>query len=137
MKVFEEGREVETGKKCKIDRTVAFQETIDMHEFCTEDLQKKLQVNRKIASEKSEKTDTPAAAPMEVDEGAEDVDPDLQAALAMSMGSAEEPENCGEGLPPAFAGYRCRVEGIRARVVCASRASIFRPSVRDVRRGGA
>ena len=119
------------GTKCKINRPVAYPETIDVYDFCTEALQAKLKTNREIedklteelfsakrskidvsadAVESSSSTAAPASdATMEEDEDAAE----LRAALALSMApSTTDPQtiidaaNAFEefGLPSNFTG---------------------------------
>ena len=108
--------------KCKIMKPVAFSSTLDIYDFCTEEIQKILKISRD-ASLKAEEdrinaklkgqlkdgdamdTDEP---PMAEEEGKEDVameeedDDELKAALALSMQEPLAP--VGPGLPDNFHG---------------------------------
>ena len=96
------------GVKCKIMKPVTFQSTLDMYEFCTEDVQKVLGKARRAAllaeedrvtkklkgmeEENNKATAEKSAEPMETEkiangnvEGDDEEDAALKAALAMSM----------------------------------------------------
>lgn len=100
------------GVKCKVMKPVAFNSMLDIYDFCSEEIQKVLKVardkalkaeedriNKKLKGEEEEDK-------METDEakgGDEEMDEDLQAALAMSM--EEEQPPVGPGLPKDFKGH--------------------------------
>jgi ubiquitin carboxyl-terminal hydrolase 14 len=120
------------GTKCKILRAVNFNDTLDVYDFCSEDMQAKLRVNRDIEDAKIEaklglkSTDNrgpegvkDAGVAGEESKGGEmDVeDPEeaaaLAEALAMSVGGAPAPASAptqatpvdiGNGLPEGFTG---------------------------------
>jgi ubiquitin carboxyl-terminal hydrolase 14 len=113
------------GVKCKVMKPVAFTSTLDVYEFCSESVQAVLKVardkalaaeedaiNKKLLGQQASEDDGKDAdatdadnkmdtsqhgASMEVDD-----DPDLQAALAMSMEAEQLP--VGPGLPANFQG---------------------------------
>jgi len=110
------------GVKCKVMKPVAFSGTIDVYDFCSEDVQKVLKVVRakalaeeedrinkrlkgqaegKTEEEGGDKMDTEEATPAESKESTEE-DDELQAALKMSM--EEELPPVGPGLPENFQG---------------------------------
>jgi len=112
------------GVKCKVMKPVAFNSTLDVYEFCTPEIQKVLKVardkalaaeedriNRKLKGEMEDaeskmdtddNTDTAAKTDVPMDGEGDEVDPDLQAALAMSMEPVQPP--VGPGLPSDFQG---------------------------------
>jgi len=114
------------GVKCKVMKPVAFQDILDVYEFCSPDIQKTLKIarDRFIADEeeriaKKLKGDEDAIKKTkENDEDAMDVsdvkptgddndEEDLKAALALSMSNNSEPLNLppvGPGLPENFQG---------------------------------
>ena len=115
-----------TGLKCKIMRKVDYPETIDVYDFCSEPIQTLLKVNREIEDKRLEDQLNARRALMEsssgvsVDDSAaaassekavpmeEDAD-ELQAALALSLGTVEQtapPPNifAQNGLPADFTG---------------------------------
>lgn len=112
------------GVKCKVMKPVAFSGTLDVYDFCTEEVQKVLKkardkalaeeedrINRKLRGEDAKK-ETGDGDAMETDEkaaeaaaggGGDDEDDEaLQAALAMSV--EEELAPVGPGLPENFQG---------------------------------
>jgi ubiquitin carboxyl-terminal hydrolase 14 len=108
------------GLKCKIMRKVDYPETIDVYEFCSEPIQALLKINREIEDKRLEDQLNARRALMEnststADESVEKAVPmeedsdELQAALALSLGSVEQtapPSNifAQNGLPADFTG---------------------------------
>lgn len=119
------------GVKCKVMKPVTFNGTVDVYDFCSEQVQKVLKVardkalkeeddriNKKLQGELEEKKkseedkmDTDDAPPVQKDtddappvqeENAGEEDSELQAALKMSM--EEELQPVGPGLPEHFQG---------------------------------
>lgn len=103
------------GVKCKVMKPVAFGSTLDVFDFCSETLRESLQVHRKAALAAEEDAiqrklegqvkgeDKDGDAKMEDKKKDEmEVDEDLQAALAMSIGEDTKP--VGPGLPDNFQG---------------------------------
>ena len=79
------------GVKCKVMKPVAFNSTLDIYDFCTEEIKKELKKSRDKAQKEEEY---------------DEEDADLKAALAMSMQSEEEqPNPVGPGLPSNFQGH--------------------------------
>ena len=108
------------GVKCKIMKPVAFEGTLDVYDFCSADVQKVLKyardkalaeeeeaINKKLlGQEGSETAANGDVADVEMNTSQEiameEDDPDLQAALAMSMEPEQPP--VGPGLPANFQG---------------------------------
>ncbi|CAB9499872.1 terminal hydrolase 14 [Seminavis robusta] len=108
------------GVKCKVMKPVAFSSTLDMHEFCTESVQKVLKIsrdralaaeeeriNKKLNGSKDGSGEDDAKMEEAKDaeaktEGGDAEDEELQKALAMSM--EETPPPVGPGLPANFQG---------------------------------
>ncbi|GAX13571.1 ubiquitin carboxyl-terminal hydrolase 14 [Fistulifera solaris] len=103
------------GVKCKIMKPVAFSSTLDVYDFCTEEIQKILKVSRdKALVEEEDRINRKLkgqlvnndADAMEVEEktkGEEvEMDDELKSALAMSMEESLAP--VGPGLPDNFQG---------------------------------
>lgn len=102
-----------TGVKCKIMKPMTFNDTLDVYDFCSEDIQAILKesrakalkaeeeaINKKLKGEDVDQDNKDDTA-MEVEE-TEDVDDEaLQAALAMSM----ENKTLGPGIPADFQGH--------------------------------
>ncbi len=100
------------GVKCKVMKPVAFNNILDVFEFCTDDVKKELKKSRdkalredeeriakKLRGEVKEEEDK-----MDTEEKSEE-DEELQAALAMSMQNEDEiPKAVGPGLPANFQG---------------------------------
>lgn len=105
-----------TGVKCKVMKPVAFNNILDIYEFCSDDVKKELKksrdkalkedearINRKL---KGEPAEGDVDAEMET-EGVEDDEEAaaLKAALAMSVeGEGDQPSPVGPGLPAEFQG---------------------------------
>jgi ubiquitin carboxyl-terminal hydrolase 14 len=112
-----------TGVKCKVMKPVAFNDTLDVFDFCTPEIQTVLQQARTAARQAEERAiqlklegkqedakmeSTTADATVQdvaMDEGAED-DDDLKAALAMSLQAESEEAAAvlGPGFPNSFQG---------------------------------
>ena len=102
------------GVKCKVMKPVAFTTTLDVYEFCSGDIQKvlkkhrdaaiKAEEERLFAKSQAKKDDADGDTEMKTEESSDD--PDLQAALAMSMQTddAEPDKPVGPGLPADFQG---------------------------------
>lgn len=103
------------GVKCKVMKPVTFNSTLDVYEFCSDDVKKELKksrdkalaeeeerISKKLKGEEEAKDDDK----METEEKTNDEeDAALQAALAMSMqGEEEAPKPVGPGLPANFQG---------------------------------
>jgi ubiquitin carboxyl-terminal hydrolase 14 len=102
------------GVKCKVMKPVAFSSTMDVYEFCSVAVQKVLKVHRDAAIKAEEerlfakdKAKEAADGDAEMKEATEE-DPDLQAALALSMQTeevvVEAQPPVGPGLPQDFQG---------------------------------
>jgi ubiquitin carboxyl-terminal hydrolase 14 len=103
------------GVKCKIVKPMAFNDTLDVYDFCSEEIQAVLKesrakalkaeeeaISKKLKGEgmdEDKKTPAEEKQDMEVDGG--DDDEALQAALAMSL----ESNTLGPGIPATFQGY--------------------------------
>ncbi|GAX15667.1 ubiquitin carboxyl-terminal hydrolase 14 [Fistulifera solaris] len=104
------------GVKCKIMKPVAFSSTLDVYEFCTEEIQKVLKVSRdKALAEEEDRINRKLKGQlengnvdaMEVEDKAKEeeeveMDDELKSALAMSMEESLAP--VGPGLPENFQG---------------------------------
>uniref|UniRef100_A0A7S3L4I9 Ubiquitin carboxyl-terminal hydrolase n=1 Tax=Amphora coffeiformis TaxID=265554 RepID=A0A7S3L4I9_9STRA len=102
------------GVKCKVMKPVAFTTTLDVYEFCNEAIQKVLKKHRDAAIKAEEERLFAKDAKAKEGEGDAEMkdasqteeDPDLQAALALSM-QTDDPESdkpVGPGLPSGFQG---------------------------------
>lgn len=106
------------GVKCKVMKPVGFQGTLDVYEFCSENVKSVLKVARDKAAaaeedrvakklrgegDVDEEKDATATAMEEVSTGDEEEDAALQAALAMSVAPEPGPP-VGPGLPADFRG---------------------------------
>lgn len=96
------------GVKCKVMKPVAFSGTLDVFEFCTDEVQQVLKKARDKALAEEEdrinkklKGQDDDDAAMEEAPNEEDEEAALQAALAMSM---DQPKAVGPGLPENFQG---------------------------------
>ena len=108
------------GVKCKVMKPVAFNSILDIYDFCTDAVKKELKKSRdkalkeeedrinaklkgEVVGDAADKMDTDEAKP-KADDNASD-DPELAAALAMSMQSEEDQAKAvGPGLPAEFQG---------------------------------
>ena len=105
------------GVKCKVMKPVAFSSTLDVYEFCSDEVRKELKksrdkalaeeedrINKKLQGELGVQKDD--GDKMQTDEAKTEVeDPELKAALAMSMTNEEDlPNPVGPGLPAEFKG---------------------------------
>ncbi|KAJ8601751.1 hypothetical protein CTAYLR_006747 [Chrysophaeum taylorii] len=92
------GNDDHAGVKCKIMRPVAFPKTLDVYDFCDDNLQKTLKFNRdKFGAKHKLGEDDDDDDAME--------DDDLQAAIALSMSDeASSPPAFPEGFPDGFMG---------------------------------
>lgn len=106
------------GVKCKVMKPVAFNEELDIYEFCSNSVQEILKVHRDAAikeeddrlakklkmgsSEKEEEGTEKVEEKSEVED--EDEAAQLQAALQMSMEPLKETGSVGPGLPEDFQG---------------------------------
>jgi ubiquitin carboxyl-terminal hydrolase 14 len=101
--------------KCKIMKPVAFSSTLDVYEFCTEEIQKVLKVSRDKALAEEEdrinrklkgQLENSSTDAMEVEDKVREeeveMDDELKSALAMSMEESLAP--VGPGLPEHFKG---------------------------------
>lgn len=108
-----------SGVKCKVMKPVAFSEELDVYEFCTEGVQKYLQVHREAALKEEEerlaKKLKMDSADKEMENAEEtlkrdDVEEDdeeaaeLKAALQMSLEPSDLMTSVGPGLPDEFQG---------------------------------
>uniref|UniRef100_A0A7R9ZQX1 Ubiquitin carboxyl-terminal hydrolase n=1 Tax=Craspedostauros australis TaxID=1486917 RepID=A0A7R9ZQX1_9STRA len=111
------------GVKCKVMKPIAFNNILDVYEFCTDEIKAVLKKSRdKALKEEDDRINMKLKGSMEADkkpaDGADDAkpaaaaagegeeaDPELQAALAMSMQTEEEKlASIGPGLPAEFQG---------------------------------
>lgn len=105
------------GVKCKVMKPVAFNNELDLYEFCTPEIQKILKISRdKAAAAEEDRINKKLKGHLEVKNGVdpmeteetkdaedtEEMDEDLKAALAMSMEENVPP--VGPGLPSKFQG---------------------------------
>lgn len=104
------------GVKCKVMKPVTFNSILDVYEFCSEAIKKELKksrdkalkeeeerINKKLKGE--EVKDDDVKMDTEENDGDDEADAALQAALAMSMqGDEEAPKPVGPGLPANFQG---------------------------------
>lgn len=114
------------GVKCKILRAVNYPETLDIYEFCTEEIQRKLRANRDLASKKFEEqlkakqasggsgvtasiepvATVSAAVSTNANETAMDVEDEenaaLQAALSLSLAGTSAASENGPAAVPAI-----------------------------------
>lgn len=103
------------GVKCKVMKPVAFTNILDVYEFCNKEVQGTLKVardkaladeedriNKKLKGEEEKDDENKDADAMETSQEVDTADPDLQAALAMSMETQLTP--VGPGLPDNFQG---------------------------------
>jgi ubiquitin carboxyl-terminal hydrolase 14 len=119
-----------TGLKCKMMRPVAFPQTMDVYDFCSEDLQKMLSIGRRKEDKEQEErlakrnktedskdessssvpeTTAPPAGDVDMEVDEDDDEAALKAALAMSMDSSSSSsvetakgDSIGNGLPDDF-----------------------------------
>mmetsp|Transcript_16666 Transcript_16666/g.24663 ORF Transcript_16666/g.24663 Transcript_16666/m.24663 type:complete len:452 (-) Transcript_16666:241-1596(-) len=98
------------GVKCKVMKPVGFSETLDLYNFCKEDIQSKIRILREANAKEEEERVTKKLKNEEIikkddqdhDMEGEDVDAELKAALAMSM--QVEHEQVQDNLPEGFMG---------------------------------
>ena len=108
------GSQDHSGVKCKIMKPVAFQSILDVYEFCTDDVQKKLKASRdKFMAEEEERIALKlkgSSKSNSEDALMDDVvhDDELKAALALSLKAdtefMETENSVGPGLPTDFQG---------------------------------
>lgn len=107
------------GVKCKVMKPVAFSSTLDVFEFCSDEVKKELKksrdkalaeeedrINKKLQGRLGDKgDDSDKMQTEEVKTEGDEEDAELKAALAMSMTNEEDVANpVGPGLPPEFRG---------------------------------
>mmetsp|Transcript_6317 Transcript_6317/g.5652 ORF Transcript_6317/g.5652 Transcript_6317/m.5652 type:complete len:517 (-) Transcript_6317:495-2045(-) len=100
------------GLKCKILRPITFPEVLDIYDYVNEELQAALKLNREREDKLVHKllssgSNTSSANSMEVEDSGTNNDPELQNAIALSLGEPVEtyvPPPWGDNLPANFTG---------------------------------